>query len=296
MKKIGFIVCLICLNISCEDVIEVDLPSEQPRLIVEALLRVDINEDFIPVEVKVSSTNNFYEEIPVTSLESIIIVYEEYEDNSIISTGFSSLTEKEPGTGIYFPNPNFSTDQRIGTSVIERNFLYNLIIEHEGRKYIAQTKYVPAVPIIRLTQGDGTLFEDDETEVIISFKDNPEQDNFYIFDFDFGEFLVTDDEFYQGQQFEFSYFYDRTFESGKELEISILGADKTFYNYMGQLIEQTGDLQGPFQTPVATVRGNVFDITELDNKDVFDNVGEPNIFPLGYFAIVQEYKNVLSIE
>lgn len=296
MKKIGFIFCLICLNISCEDVIEVDLPSEQLRLIVEALLRVDINEDFIPVEVKVSSTNNFYEEIPVTSLESIIIVYEEYEDNSIISTGFSSLTEKEPGTGIYFPNPNFSTDQRIGTSVIERNFLYNLIIEHEGRKYIAPTKYVPAVPIIRLTQGDGTLFEDDETEVIISFKDNPEQDNFYIFDFDFGEFLVTDDEFYQGQQFEFSYFYDRTFESGKELEISILGADKTFYNYMGRPIEQTGDLQGPFQTPVATVRGNVFDITELDNKDVFDNVGEPNIFPLGYFAIVQEYKNVLSIE
>jgi len=296
MKKIGFIVCLICLNISCEDVIEVDLPSEQPRLIVEALLRVDINEDFIPVEVKVSSTNNFYEEIPVTSLESIIIIYEEYEDNSIISTGFSSLTEKEPGTGIYFPNPNFSTDQRISTSVIERNFLYNLIIEHEGRKYIAQTKYVPAVPIIKLTQGDGTLFEEDETEVIISFKDNPEQDNFYIFDFDFGEFLVTDDEFYQGQQFEFSFFYDRTFESGKELEISILGADKTFYNYMGQLVEQTGDLQGPFQTPVATVRGNVFDITELDNKDVFDNVGEPNIFPLGYFAIVQEYKNVLSIE
>ena len=296
MKKIGFIVCLICLNISCEDVIEVDLSSEQPRLIVEALLRVDINEDFIPVEVKVSSTNNFYEEIPVTSLESIIIIYEEYEDNSIISTGFSSLTEKELGTGIYFPNPNFSTDQRISTSVIDRNFLYNLIIEHEGRKYIAQTKYVPAVPIIKLTQGDGTLFEEDETEVIISFKDNPEQDNFYIFDFDFGEFLVTDDEFYQGQQFEFSFFYDRTFESGKELEISILGADKTFYNYMGQLVEQTGDLQGPFQTPVATVRGNVFDITELDNKDVFDNVGEPNIFPLGYFAIVQEYKNVLSIE
>jgi len=95
MRNIGYILCLIFLIISCEDVIEVDLPTEDPRLIVEALMRVDVNEEYIPVEVKVSTTNNFYEEIPVTSLENIIIIYEEYEDGSIISTGTSSLIEKE---------------------------------------------------------------------------------------------------------------------------------------------------------------------------------------------------------
>lgn len=296
MRKIGYIICMICLSFSCEDVIEVDLPTEDPRLIIEALMRVDITEEFIPVEVKVSTTNNFFEKIPITSLESIIIIYEEYEDEIIMNTGFSSLTEKEPGTGIYFPNPNFSTEQRIRTSVLDRNLLFNLIIEHEGRKYIAQTKYVPSTPITNLSIGPGRSSNDDETEMVIGFKDNPEEDNYYVFDFDFGEYLVSDDSFYQGQQFEFSYFYDQIFETGTTLNVSILGADKTFYNYMDQLIEQTDDSQGPFQTPKGTVRGNVFDITELDNRDVFDNTGEPNVFPLGYFAIVQEFKGQIVIQ
>ncbi len=296
MNKIGYILCIFWLSLGCEDVIEVELPANEPRLIVEALLRVDVNEEFIPVEVKVSTTNNFFEEIPITSLESIIIIYEEYEDGAIISTGFSSLTELNPGTGIYYPDPTFSVEQRIPTSVIDFNFLFNLIIEHEGRKYIAQTKYVPSTPITNLSIGPGRSSNNDETEMVIGFEDNPEEDNYYVFDVDFDEYLVSDDSFYQGQQFEFSYFYDQIFEPGTTLNVSILGADKTFYNYMDQLIEQTDDSQGPFQTPKGTVRGNVFDITELDNRDVFDNTGEPNVFPLGYFAIVQEFNGQIVIQ
>ncbi len=296
MNKIGYILCIFWLSLGCEDVIEVELPANEPRLIVEALLRVDVNEEFIPVEVKVSTTNSFFEEIPITSLESIIIIYEEYEDGLKIRTGFSSLTELNPGTGIYYPDPTFSVEQRIPTSVIDFNFLFNLIIEHEGRKYIAQTKYVPSTPITNLSIGPGRSSNDDETEMVIGFEDNPEEDNYYVFDVDFDEYLVSDDSFYQGQQFEFSYFYDQIFEPGTTLNVSILGADKTFYNYMDQLIEQTDDSQGPFQTPKGTVRGNVFDITELDNRDVFDNTGEPNVFPLGYFAIVQEFKRQIVIQ
>ena len=108
--------------------------------------------------------------------------------------------------------------------------------------------------------------------------------------------MVTEDEFYKGQKFEFSYFYDRRFEPGREIDISILGADESFYNYMDQLIEQTEGAQGPFQTPVATVRGNVFDITGIDNRDLFDNAERPQVFPLGYFAIVQEFKKKIVIE
>ena len=296
MNKIGYIFILVCFCIGCEDVIEVELPATEPRLIVEALLRVDVNEEFIPVEVKVSTTNNLFEEIPITSLERIIIISELYEDGIIIGTGFSHLAELNPGTGLYYPDPTFSTDQRIPTSIVDFDILFNLIIEHEGRKYIAQTKYVPSTPITNLSIGPGRSSIDDETEMIIGFKDNPEEENYYVLDFDFGEYLVSDDKFYQGQQFEFSYFYDQIFEPGTTLNVSILGADKTFYNYMDQLIEQTDDSQGPFQTPKGTVRGNVFDITELDNIDVFDNTGEPNVFPLGYFAIVQEYKGEIVIQ
>jgi len=65
---------------------------------------------------------------------------------------------------------------------------------------------------------------------------------------------------------------------------------------MDLLIEQTTNDAGVFATPVATVRGNVIDATDIDNIDLFDNVDQPDVFPLGYFAIVQVYKDTLIIQ
>lgn len=291
---LGLFLLFICH--SCEDVITIETPSEAPRLVVDGLIRVDRSEEFIPIEITVSLTNNFFEEISPTSLENIEIIAEEVENGTVVRTSSSSLAEEINGSGRYIPDPGLSTDQRIPTAILNGEVNFVLRITHQGRRYMAQTNFVPTVPIDTVVQGNGTLFNGDETEAIISFTDNPDRNDYYIFDLGFGDFLVTEDEFYQGQQFEFSWFYDQQFESGRELEISILGADEAFYSYMDQLIEQGGDSQGPFQVPAATVRGNIFDITDLDNIDAIDNVQQPNVFPLGYFAIVQEYKQTLTIE
>ena len=290
---------MIALASACEDVIDVDLPTGRPRLIVDALIRVDTTQAFLGVQVKVAETNNFFEEVPVTSLESIIIITTvTRQDGLVLGTEVSNLIDIDPGSGIYTPNPNFSTEQRIGTSAVlqDEDVLFTLILEHKGRKYAAQTRYAPAACLLSLVQGTETLFSDDETEVIVALDDNPEVDNFYIFDFDFDEFLISEDTFYNGQKFKFSYFYDKNLNPGQEVTVSILGADRTFYNYMNQLIEQSEGPQGPFQTPAATVRGNVFDITDLDNREVFDNVAQADVFPLGYFAIVQEFKSTITIQ
>ncbi|NNE02734.1 MAG: DUF4249 family protein [Eudoraea sp.] len=295
MKKYVYLLIALVFNMACEDVIDVDLPDEETRLIVDALIRVDDTEPFLPIEVKLSLSSNFFEENVPTSAESVVIIYSETIDDIVVETRSSSLAETSPGSGIYVPDPNFSSDQRIPTTVLSRDFVYELFVRHQGRLYIASTKYVPTTPINYIRQGTTTLFDEDETEVVVNFTDDPERNDFYLFDFGFGEYLVTEDEFYQGQEFEFSYFYDQQFFPGTIIEISILGTDQTFYNYMDQLIEQSGDTQGPFQTPVSTVRGNVFDITDLDNIDVLDNVDQPNVFPLGYFAIVQEFTSNLVI-
>ena len=295
MKKC-WIIGVVMLALGCEDVIDVDVPEEPPRLIVEALIRVDRSEPFIPVEVKLTTTNSFFEEIPAASAESIVILYNQYDDGIITSTGSSTLAETEPGSGIYVPDPNFSSDQRIPTAVLNDDLEFIMSVRYQGRQYLAQTRYVPSVPIINLAQGVGTLFSDDETEVIITYTDDPNRSNFYVFDFDFGEFFDSEDTFYQGQTFSFSYFYDQIFESGRELEISILGADQEFYNYMLLLIQQAEDDFNVFDTPVATVRGNVFDVTDLDNIDVFDNVDQPDSYALGYFAVVEEYQATLTIQ
>jgi hypothetical protein len=281
---------------SCEDVIEVDLPPDVPKINIDALFRVDINEEFVPVVVKITKTNSFMDETPVTNVDNIIIIIEELDEfDRIIDTQFSVLAQVDEGSGIYVPDPNTSREERIRTSILDKKLRFWLSIRHEDKFYLSQTRYVPTVPIENIVQGDGNLFNDDETEVIVTFTDNPERDDFYVFDFDFTEYLVTEDKFYNGQEFTFSYYYDRTFEPGTELEISIMGSDDIFYGYMDQLIEQR-DLEGPFQTPVSTVRGNIFDATGIDNRDLFDNVERPGEFPLGYFAIVQEYKYILIID
>ena len=200
-----------------EDVIEIEVPTGETRLIVDALIRVDISQEFLGVEVKVTETNNFFKELPVTSLESIIINYTTTRnDGLVLTTNTSSLIDLDSGSGIYTPNPNFSTEQRIRTATIQQkeDVVFTLILEHQGRKYAAQTRYSPTATLLSVEQGTETLFNDTDTEVIITFKDNAATDNFYVFDFDFDEFLVSEDTFFNGQEFKFSYFYDKNLEAG----------------------------------------------------------------------------------
>lgn len=300
MKKWLFLLSIWGIGLTaCEDVIDVEVPEEEPRLVVEGLLRVDTTQVFVPVEVKLSQTAGFFDEIqPVTDADQVIIILQVLDEDGLpTGSGTKSLTQLEEGSGIYVPDPSFDADQRLRVStVVENDILYTLVVTWQGRRYAAQTKYITSVPIDELRLGDGTLFDEDETELIVRFTDDPDLDNFYLFDFGFGNYLVTEDTFYKGQEFEFSYFYDEDFDPGIELEVGILGADRTFYNYMDLLIEQTDGQQGPFQTPVATARGNVFDVTNLDNDQILDNSGQPNTYGLGYFAIVQEFTARITIE
>lgn len=297
MRKVIFIIGAFFFFTSCEDVVEVDLPTTEPRLIVDGLLRVDRSQEFIDVRIKMRETSNFFEDNQPTQVESAVIAYGvPNEFGEFVNFAFSSLTEEEPGTGVYVPDPNFSSDQRIRTESAEPGTVFVLQISHKDKFYYARTEYAPTVPIDDLQQGDDTLFNEDETEVIVTFTDPPDQDDYYVFDFGFGNFQAVEDQFFQGQQFEFSYFYDDNLGTGQDITVSILGANQDFYNYMDLLVEQTMEDGGVFETPVATVRGNVFDITGLDNIDIFDNVERPNDYALGYFAVVQEFSRGLTIE
>lgn len=297
MKKDLIFILAILMLWSCEDVIDVELPDIETRLVVDGLLRVDKSQEFVDVRITLRETSNFYEENQPTQAENILIYYGILtEDNLFENLAFSHLIEEEPGTGVYVPNPNFTSDQRIRTASAEPGVTFILQLTHNGKQYYAQTMYAPTVPMDNLEQGDDTLFSNDETEVKVTFTDDPETDNFYVFDFGYGNFQTVEDQFFQGQQFQFSYFYDEKLQSGQDVSVSILGATEDFYDYMDLVVEQTSNNNGIFQTPVATVRGNVFDITGLDNITVLDNVERPNDYALGYFGIVQEYTSTITIQ
>jgi hypothetical protein len=298
MKKILFLLLITCIFTSCEDVVDVDLDSEPPRLVVDALIRVDTSQELTEANISVSLTSSFFGEIEPAEIESMQIQNEE--------TGAFVPYEPVPGEpGLYRPFPTtvspVSPDNKILTSFLTNpDPIYIFSVRYQDELYLARTSFVPTTPIDEISVGEEILFDEDDTELIISFTDTPDREDFYVFDFSFNEFLTVEDTFFPGQSFEFSYFFDGEelpLEVGEELTVSILGADETFYDYMEQLITQS-DLSdgGPFQVPVSTVRGNILNAEGIDNIDVFDNVDRPDNFALGYFGIVQEFKSTVIIE
>lgn len=283
MKNLIYTLTCFLILTSCEDVIQVDLPTENPRLIFDAVVRVDATQTSTEVRVKVTQTSSFFEEPIPVSVDQITLL--NVDNPGAGGTGEPVLPEV--GAGEYAKS--FTTE-----NLMQDEYLLQINVNNEI--YLATTKFVPTVPIDNLEQGDGDLFGEDETELKVTFTDVEDRDDFYIFDFDFGNYLVSEDEFYQGQEFEFSYFYDEELNTGDEVEVSILGCDESFYNYIDLLIEQSEGDFGPFETPAVTVRGNFINATDIDNQDTTDNVDNPNNFALGYFAIVQEYKQTFVIE
>lgn len=286
--------CLLLLLISiigCEDVIEIELPTEEPRLIIDALIPVDTTQSETLVSIKVSLTDGFFGSIPLTKLDNIIIETAKELENGLTEIGFITFPDIASNFGTY--------ETRVPTQfLIEEGIFYTLFVEHEGRLYAGQTYYDPAPKIDSIVQGSATdtFLDDDKIELIVSITDIAGEDNFYVFNYGSGEYSTTEDQFYKDQSYSFSYFLERNIEPNTPLEVRILGADRRFYNYMNLLIEQSEGVLDIFQTPFATVRGNVFDIEDLDNIDVKDNVEQPNVFPLGYFAIIQENKATITIQ
>ncbi len=61
MKKLILLICLGFINSGCEEVVQLDLPTETPRLAIEALFEMTPNESLTQV-VKLSLTGGFYQE------------------------------------------------------------------------------------------------------------------------------------------------------------------------------------------------------------------------------------------
>ena len=71
MKKIYILFCIGLLMTGCEEVIQLDLPTDSPRLVVEASLKVSPNES-ITQEIKLSLSGPFYQqENPIVSEASL---------------------------------------------------------------------------------------------------------------------------------------------------------------------------------------------------------------------------------
>ena len=267
MKNLYYVGLLSILILSCEDVVEVEVPTGEPKLVINAALNYYPDEVEVPFddsgdEIYLSLTGPFFDTIIENVVDADVFITN-LGTNERITYRHLELT---PGTYRPFSSfiPEFDAD-------------YRLTVRYKDEIYNATTSLKRSVPIDTIVQGDKSLFDGDETEVIITITDDPEVENYYLFDLDMNLFLPTEDRFFQGQNFPFSYFYEDVDEN-QDLIIQLLGIDRDYYNYITLLLEQSGQNSGgPFQAPPALIRGNIINTTNQDNV------------ALGYFSISETY-------
>ena len=257
---------------SCEDVIEVEVQNTTPRLVIDAQFNMYTKEQQLRLEggVRLSfSANYFDEELPVVKDALVTITH--------LNSGLEYPLLFDESIGMFVPDKiDFLTDF---------NSKYELSVLHQGQAYTGSTVFVPVPPILKAVQGTKTLFSGDETEIILSFQDFSEREDFYLYDFGQEIYRPIEDRFFQGEEFVFSHFYSSDeVKVGDLITIKAHGVEEQYYNYFNLILTLTDSNGGPFQSLPASSRGNILNVTQPDN------------YPLGYFLISESHQVQLLVE
>ena len=260
MKKLIYIWLLIPILISCEDVIDVDLKTAEPRLVIDASLNWVKGSQGNSQIIKLSLTAPFYDNNISPASGAIV---------TVIDSNNNTFNFLEQGvTGIYFTN----------SFIPIINETYQLTINYNNEIYTASETLIPVVSIEFVEQKNNGGFSSDETEIKAYYTDPEGEKNYYLFEFNNNSLKtlsleVYDDEFTDGNQI-FAFFSSKNLTSGDELQIRNIGISKRTFEYLNILLQQKDDDSGdPFETQPASVRGNCINNTNKEN------------YPFGYFRV-----------
>ena len=259
-KNIIKLIIFSLLSTACQDVIDVNLKTTKPRLVIDADIHWENGTSGRNQTIKLSLTAPYFNNtVPPATGATIRI-------SNSSNTIFNFI--EEDNSGIY---KNDSFIPAIGE-------LYNLNILYDNETYISQETMISVSPIEFVEQKNNGGFSGEEIEIKAFYTDPENIDNFYLFDFidlekNTSSLEVYDDVFIDGNQI-FAFYTNENLESGNELLIRSSGISERTFNFFNILLQQTDEDSGdPFQTQPATVRGNCVNETNPDN------------FPLGYFRV-----------
>lgn len=266
MKKYLYTILISIIFLGCEDVIDVELDTAPPRLVVEASINWFKGTAGDTQVITLTTTTSFYnEEVPPASGATV----------SITDTAGNEFIFTENGaTGIY--------ENNVFIPVIDRE--YTLTIVYQGETYTATETLKSVTELESVEQDDAGGFTGESTEIKINYTDPAGEKNYYFFKFNSpysNDLDVYDDKFFNGNQI-FALFFEEDFVPGDEVTIQSFGISQGYYNYMFTLLSNLGE--GGFEPQPATVRGNIINQTDPDN------------FAFGYFRLSEADEFVYTIE
>ncbi len=219
MNKLLAVLLIVVVMISCEKVIEIDLNTANPNIVVESELYKG-ERDF---DVKLSYTSSFFKA----------------EEQEFIANAEVSLMERNGNTrqAEYIDSGLYRISNYIATDDNE----YTLSIDHEGVNYSSTASMPPAVALDSLSQisASGGPFGGEGNVVFMHWTDNGEQDNFYRVIYSLNDTIrrsredvfIFDDDFTNGNVAEIPLFV-RTFDPGDTVDIQFLSIDPKAYDYL----------------------------------------------------------------
>lgn len=262
MKNIlKYLVVSFCFFLlSCTKVVEVDVATAEPKLVIEASIDWVKGTAGNEQKIKLSTTTGYYSTtFPTVSGADIAIT------NSA-NTVFSFI--ENPGTGEYTCSDFHPV---IGET-------YTLKVVLNGEVYTA-TETCIAVPDIEnnIVQNNAGGFGGDEMEITYYYQDNGDEENYYLHRIlspvsTYPDYKAQDDERSQGNLMQ-EYFSDKELKAGDRINIRLYGISKRYYDYFRKLLAASGAGTGPFQTTPGSVRGNIINQTQFAN------------FAYGYFRL-----------
>lgn len=275
MKKYSYIILLLTVAFSftsCEEVINVDLNTAKPRLVIDAALKWEKGTDGAIQKIKLSTTTGYFDQnIPKVSGANVFVTN---QTNDVFN-----FVETLPNSGEYICTTFIP--------VIEAT--YTLTVIQNGNTYTATEKLKPVVPIDKIEQRNDGGFGGKNIEVKVFYTDNGTRNDFYLFraklsTYQIPSYRVSRDEFYQGNQI-FSIYSNEDIKSGDTIDFTLSGISEGYFNYMQVLLSIAGSAGGsPFQSPPATVRGNIINNNDIEN------------YALGFFSVSETNHEIYIVQ
>ena len=261
---------------SCEDVIDVDLPTTEPRLVIDASINWEKGTLGNNQEIILSLSTDYFSSdkfVPATGATVEIINLSSNEVFTFIDNNTGSYT--------------------IDAFIPELNTAYGLSIVYNNQIYYAEETFKSVTPISNINQTVDGGFDDSLTEVNIFFDDPISEENYYLVKFSepldlLPRYITLKDEFTNGNQM--TIFFEKDEDDGVDgdlipgdlVDIELFGISKQYFNYISLLLDQT-DGQGPFATTPAPLNGNCINTL---------NANEP---AYGYFRLTEVDKKTYTI-
>ena len=276
MKKLTFLLSYCILFFSCEEVVDIDLPEIEPKLVVEADIIWEKNTSGNVQAIRLSESADFFAETGGNAVETATVLIRN------MNTGEEFVLTHE-SNGIYktdFFLPRLNHD-------------YELTINYDNLQYTATEKLFPVADLVTIEQNTAEDFEGEEVISVDAIISDPEgEENYYHVIHDVNNesrpfVSIWDDRFQDGNNISIiyrEYFTDSDdqLQSGDNIEITISGVSEEYANYMLILTEQFYQGGDPFSTVPVELKGNVFD---ENNQRVF-----------GYFRLSEAERTVYNVQ